>query len=34
MMPISLNWDICCQKAVQHMMLCGVKAGCAKTERK
>jgi hypothetical protein len=33
MMSISQNWDMCHQKAVQHMLLCGVKAWCARTRR-
>jgi len=32
MKPIS-HWDMCCEKAVQHMLLCGVKTGCARTVR-
>jgi hypothetical protein len=32
-MPISQNWDMCCVKTMQHMLLCGVKAGYARTVR-
>jgi hypothetical protein len=31
LMPISQHWDMCCEKAVQHMLLCGVR--CSRTVR-
>jgi hypothetical protein len=33
MMPISQNWDRCCQEAVKHLLLCGIKAGCSRSVR-
>ncbi len=27
------NWDRCCQKAVKHLLLCGMKAGCSRSVR-
>jgi hypothetical protein len=31
MMPISQNWDKCCQEAVHHLLLSGIKAGCSRS---
>jgi hypothetical protein len=33
MIPISRNWDRCCQEAVKHLLLCGIKAGCSRSVR-
>jgi hypothetical protein len=33
MMPINQNWDRCCQKAVKHLLLCGIKARCSRSAR-
>jgi hypothetical protein len=33
MMAISQNWNRCCQEAVKHLLLCGIKAGCSRSVR-
>jgi hypothetical protein len=33
MMPISQHWDLCCQEAVKHLLMCGIMAGCSRSVR-